>query len=116
MKFHYKMKRTATVTAVRPPLRFGELKIKSNKVFHFAEKTYSHESWISGGYFVFNYKIFKHIKKSSTVLELDPIKKLVKLKELSAFKHYGFWQCMDTLREKKVLNKIWYKGNAPWKK
>ena len=115
-KLHFKSNFFATVTAVRPPLRFGELNLKKNIVKKFYEKTTANKSWISGGYFVFNYKIFNYLINDSTILEQKPMQNLINLNKLGAYKHIGFWQCMDTLREKIYLNKIWYKGNAPWKK
>jgi len=113
---HVKSNFFATVTAVRPPLRFGELNLKKNVVKNFYEKTTAKESWISGGFFIFNYKIFDFLNNDATILEQKPIKSLINIRKLGAHKHNGFWQCMDTLREKIYLNKIWYKGKAPWKK
>jgi len=113
---HVKSNFFATVTAVRPPLRFGELNLKKNVVKNFYEKTSAKESWISGGFFIFNYKIFDYLNNDATILEQKPINSLINLRKLGAYKHNGFWQCMDTLREKIYLNKIWYKGKAPWKK
>jgi len=113
---HVKSNFFATMTAVRPPLRFGELNLKKNVVKNFYEKTTAKESWISGGFFIFNYKIFDFLNNDATILEQKPIKSLINIRKLGAHKHNGFWQCMDTLREKIYLNKIWYKGKAPWKK
>lgn len=117
IKFHKKNKGIVTLTAVRPPVRFGEIKITaSNKVFDFKEKPQATQNWINGGFFVMKKEIFKFIKNDDTILEKNTFEKLVKIKKLYAYRHYKFWQCMDTLREKKYLNKIWSKGNAPWKK
>lgn len=115
LDFHKRNKGIATVTAVRPPVRFGELQIKNNVVTSFKEKVQSSINWISGGYFVLNYEIFNYLKNSKTIFEKDPMIKLVKLKKLKAYKHYSFWQCMDTLRDKKMLNNLWKKKVAPWK-
>ena len=114
LKFHEKNKKIATVTAVRPPVRFGELKITNNNVTSFREKLQSRGSWINGGFFVFNYRIFNYINDKNSMLEVEPINKLVKNKELNAFKHQGFWQCMDTLRDKNFLNNLLKRRKAPW--
>jgi glucose-1-phosphate cytidylyltransferase len=116
VKFHKSHRKIATVTAVRPPVRFGELEIKGNKVSSFREKTQIRSSWINGGYFVFNYEIFNFIKNDKTMLEKEPLEKLTKIGELIAYKHEGFWQCMDTLRDKNLLNKLWKGNKTPWKK
>ena len=117
IKFHKKKKGIVTLTAVRPPVRFGEIKISSaNKVFDFKEKPQATHNWINGGFFVMKKEIFEFIKNDSTILEKEPFEKLSKIKKLYAYRHFKFWQCMDTLREKKYLNKIWSNGNAPWKK
>ncbi len=115
VKFHKKHKKISTVTAVHPPGRFGNLDIKKNTVTSFNEKHQLAESWINGGFFVFKKEIFKYLKSSNTVLELEPMKNLSKKKQLMAFKHNGFWQCMDTLREKVFLDKLW-KKNPIWKR
>ncbi len=114
LKFHFNHKKIATITAVRPQLRFGELLIEGNKVKKFREKPQSDTGWVNGGFFVFNYKIFDYIKNDYTVLEKEPLEKLAKKKELMAYKHYGFWQCMDTLRDKLQLNKLIKLKKAPW--
>jgi glucose-1-phosphate cytidylyltransferase len=115
--FHKKKKATVTLSAVRPPVRFGELKIKkSGVVAEFKEKPQSSVNWISGGFFVMNKAVFKLLKNDNTILEKSPLENLCKNKKLLAFKHYGFWQCMDTMRDKKFLNKEWYDGKALWKK
>ena len=116
-KYHKKNNKIATLTAVRPPVRFGRLEIKNtNLVKKFQEKSQTTSSWINGGFFVLNSNIFKYIKGDSTVFEKDPIIKLIKIKNLIAYKHHSFWQCMDTLRDKKLLQKIWKTKNPPWKK
>ncbi len=105
--FHKKSKKIITLTAVRPPARFGALKIKNNIVYKFREKSKLDEGWINGGFFVINPKFLKYIKNDKTFLEKEPLEKASKLKQLSAFKHEGFWQCMDTKRDKLYLEKIY---------
>ena len=114
LNFHLKSKKIATVTAVHPPARFGELIIKNNKVIQFNEKTKSKTQWINGGFFIFEPQIFKYIKNDKTILEGEPLTRLAKTKNLAAFKHDGFWQCMDTMKDKNYLDRIW-KKKAPWK-
>ena len=107
IKFHKKKKKLMTLTAVRPPARFGAIKIINNKVKYFKEKSSLDEGWINGGFFVIEPEIFKYIKNDKTYLEHKPLEKLAKSGKLTAFKHYGFWQCMDTLRDKVILeNKL----------
>jgi len=113
IKLHKKNNKIATMTAVKPPVRFGELKIKNNLVKQFKEKPQSSAGWINGGFFCMNYKIFKYLK-DDTMLERETLEKLVKLKQLAAYKYYGFWQCMDTLRDKILLNKILKKKKELW--
>lgn len=114
INFHYKSKKVATVTAVRPPARFGELKIKNNSVINFDEKNQINSGWINGGFFVFNKKIFRFIPRYNTMLERDTMTNLTQNKQISAFKHLGFWQCMDNLRDKELLNDIWKKNKKSW--
>jgi len=114
VKFHSKHKKIATLTAVRPTARFGELKILKNKVKKFQEKPQLKDNWINGGFFIFNKKIFNYISGDKMMLEREPFLKLTKQNELMAFKHYGFWQCMDTMRDKNVLSKLWKEKKAPW--
>ena len=101
---------------MRPPVRFGELNIKFNSVVNFKEKPQATRGWINGGFFVFNKKIFRTLNKKNVMLEREPMNKLVKKKQIYAFKHNGFWQCMDTMRDKKILNNLVKKDLAPWKK
>ena len=111
LAFHKKNKKIATVTAVRPPVKFGELDIKKDStVVSFVEKPKVKQGWINGGFFVLNYKIFDFIKKTTTIFETDTLKQVVKKKQLKAYKHEGFWKCMDNLSEKIDLEKI-YKKN-----
>ena len=105
LRFHKNHKKIGTISAVRPPARFGFIKLKKNKVNCFREKSNLDQGWINGGFMVFNKKIFKYIKNDQTYLERDPLEKLSNLGQLYAFKHIGFWQCMDTLRDKEVLEK-----------
>ena len=116
IKFHNEHGKIATITAVRPPVRFGELKISRNKVKSFKEKPQVGQGWINGGFFIFNSEIFNFIKNDQTMLEREPLEKLTKAGQLMAYEHQGFWQCMDTMRDKILLNKLWNKGNALWKK
>ena len=102
--FHKKNGKLVTVTGVRPPARFGELTInENNKVLEFKEKPNIHEGWINGGFFVMEPKIFDYIKNSKTILEQYPLEKLSSQKKLGAYKHNGFWQCVDTIRDKELL-------------
>ena len=106
LKFHKKNKKLVTLTAVRPPSRFGALKIKGNQVSYFKEKSILDEGWINGGFFVMEPKFLKFIKRDDTYLEREPLEKVTKNKQLVAYKHKGFWQCMDTKRDKDKLNNI----------
>ena len=114
LKFHMKHKKIATLTSVKPPARFGEVFISGNRVSKFEEKSQLNQNWINGGFFVFNEKIFKYIKNDLNMLEREPFQKLTQKRELMAFKHFGFWQCMDTMRDKKILNKLLKEKKAPW--
>ena len=117
IKQHIKSKKLATVTAVRPPGRYGALGIREeSEVSFFFEKPEGEKSWINGGFFILQSEIFKYIKGDSCSWELDCLPKLVNDGELHAFKHEGFWQPMDTLRDKKKLDNLWNSGNAPWQK
>ena len=114
VKFHLKNKKIATMTVVKPPARFGEVFLSGYKVKKFQEKAQLNSNWINGGFFVFNYKIFNYIAADTVMLERQPLSKLAKNKQLIAFKHKGFWQCMDTMRDKGILQKMWYSRKAPW--
>ncbi len=105
LKHHLKFKKYATLTAVRPPARFGAIKLLKNQVTYFKEKSKLDEGWINGGFFVFHKKIFDFIKNDKTYLEREPLQYISKKKQLYAFKHNGFWQCMDNLRDKEILEK-----------
>ena len=113
--FHQSHGAIATVTAVKPVGRFGELAIDGQTIVAFQEKPAQEQAFISGGYFVLNKQIGDYIEGDSTVLEQKPMEALVKKGQLKAFQHDGFWQCMDTYREQELLNKMWVAGKAPWK-
>jgi len=106
LKFHKKNKKLVTLTAVRPPARFGAVKLKGNYVNYFKEKSSLDEGWINGGFFVIEPEFLKFIKNDNTYLEREPLEKISKKKQLVAFKHQGFWQCMDTKRDKDRLDII----------
>ena len=108
--FHKKNNKLVTVTAVRPPARFGEITIKNDRVLTFKEKPQVSEGWINGGFFVAKYNFFNLIKGDKTILEKEPLEKATKKKQLYAFKHRGFWKCMDTYRDKKVLEETFKKN------
>ncbi len=105
LEFHKKNKNIATLTSVRPPARFGAIKVRGKKVIYFKEKSRLDEGWINGGFFVFEPTIFKYIKNDKTYLERQPLELISKKNNLFAFKHDGFWQCMDTIRDKEILEK-----------
>ena len=117
IKFHKDSKQLATVTAVQQRGRFGSLSLRSdNSVSSFQEKSLGEESWVSGGYFVLEPAVIDLINDDQTVWEHEPLKSLVSNKKLVAFKHRGFWQPMDTLRERNLLEELWLRNEAPWKK
>ena len=116
ISFHKSKQSLATLTAIHPPERFGVLDISGEYVTEFHEKHRGESSWINGGFFVFDTKIFDYIKDGdSTILERTPLETLAKEQKLTAFKHNGFWYPMDTLRDKKYLENLWENGNAKWK-
>lgn len=106
VNFHKKNKKLVTLTAVRPPARFGALKLKGSAVKYFKEKSKLDEGWINGGFFVIEPNFLKFIKNDKTYLEKEPLEKICKLKKLAAFKHNGFWQCVDTKRDLDKLKQI----------
>lgn len=112
---HIKNKSIATLTAVKPIPHFGKILCKGNKVTKFMEKDPKKESWINGGFFVCDKKIFNYINHKNSIFEIDTLPRLVKKGKLSAYKHHGFWYCMDTLRDKRHLNNLWVSKKAPWK-
>jgi glucose-1-phosphate cytidylyltransferase len=115
INFHNMHGRIATVTAVRPPPRFGRLLLEEDQVIKFEEKPPDGEGWINGAFFVLDPEVFDYIEGDSTQWEKKPLDKLAREGQLMAFKHSGFWQCMDTIHEKQILEKLWKSGNAPWK-
>lgn len=112
---HTKTGTIGTVTAVRPPARFGSLVVNGTSVENFSEKNPQDSGWINGGFFCFSRSICDYILDDFTALESSPLEKLVEESELSAFQHEGFWQPMDTLRDKRTLEALWHNGVAPWK-
>ena len=106
INFHIKNKKMVSMTAVRPPARFGAIKLKGNLVKYFKEKSRIEEGWINGGFFVMEPKFLKFIKNDNTFLEKEPLEKVSSLNQLYAYKHYDFWQCMDTKRDKDLIEKV----------
>ena len=115
VRFHEAHGKLATLTAVRPPSRFGGLVIEDDAVREFSEKPQTGEGWINGGFFVFEPEIFNYLDADETALEAAPLGRLAREGQLAAYRHEGFWQPMDTLREKERLETLWSQGNAPWK-
>ena len=113
--FHRQHGRLATVTAVHPPARFGCIELEGDRVMKFAEKPQTSEGWINGGFFVFEPEVFSYTDGDETVLEREPLERLAQDGQLMAYQHNGFWQPMDTLRDKQLLEKLWDSGKAPWK-
>jgi glucose-1-phosphate cytidylyltransferase len=111
---HRRFGKIATVTAVRPPARFGTIEISNGVVTKFAEKDPQDAGWINGGFFCLNKKVCDYISDFTTSFESEPLNELVEIQELTAYEHQGWWQPMDTLRDKRTLQSIWDKGNAPW--
>lgn len=114
LAFHRRCGREATLTAVRPPARFGGLELEGDRVVTFVEKPQLSEGWINGGFFVFERSVFERIANDETFLEHEPLSGLAREGELSVFRHEGFWQPMDTLRDKRLLEELWSSGRAPW--
>jgi len=113
--FHRKKKKMATVTACQPLERFGILKVENDQVLDFKEKPRGDSNWVNGGYFVLEHDVIEYIQDDSTVWEDEPLKRLVKGGQLSAYKHTGFYQPMDTILDKNHLEKLWNSGKARWK-
>lgn len=113
--FHRAHGKIATLTAVRPPARFGALALDGDAVREFAEKPQTGEGWINGGFFVFEGAVFDYLAGDETSLEQEPLARLAAEGQLMAFRHRGFWQPMDTLRERRLLEALWAAGHAPWK-
>ena len=115
MAFHAEHGKLATVTTVRPPARFGGIDFDGNRVSRFMEKPQAGEGWINGGFFVLDRKVMRYIDGDETLWERQPLEQLSADGQLMAFRHDGFWQPMDTLREKRQLEELWATGRAPWK-
>jgi len=115
LRFHRAQGRIATITAVRPPARFGGIVFDGDLVAQFAEKPQIGEGWINGGFMVLEPEIFQYLKDDEANLEAHALERLANERQLAAYRHDGFWQCMDTLRDKRVLDSLWDSGNPPWK-
>ncbi len=115
LAFHRSHGKLATMTAVRPPSRFGEVDLSGDAIRHFNEKPQTGEGWINGGFFVLEREVLKYIDGDETYWERDPLERLASEGQLMAYRHPGFWQPMDTLREKRLLEELWQSGQAPWK-
>lgn len=116
--YHNEKKPIATMTIIQPDGRYGAVDVdkKTGKVRDFVEKPVGDGGWVNGGFFVLDYKIFDYLDKDTMIFEKEPLERLAKKSELSAYKHYGYWQSMDSLRDKNVLEEIWKSGAAPWKR
>lgn len=114
MKFHESHGKMVTVTAVHPSARFGELDIDDDKVRSFKEKPQTGQGWINGGFFVIEPEFFDFIEDDQSILEQEPLEKVTAAGELMAFRHDGYWQCMDTKRDRDTLEELWRSGNPPW--
>ena len=116
LRFHQAHGKLATVTAVRPPARFGALSMDGDAVANFSEKPQTDAGWINGGFFVFEPEVLDLFDGDDTILEREPLERLAAMGQLMAFRHSGFWQPMDTLREKEMLEAMWASGNPPWRR
>jgi glucose-1-phosphate cytidylyltransferase len=115
LAFHKSHGKLATLTAVHPPSRFGHLELDGDQIYEFSEKPQTKEGWINGAFFVLEPEIFDYIAGDDTQWEKEPLESLARDGQLMAYKYTGFWQCMDTLRDKRRLESLWASGNAPWK-
>jgi glucose-1-phosphate cytidylyltransferase len=115
LDFHKSHGKLATLTAVRPPARYGHLDLVGSKVIRFSEKPQASEGWINGAFFVLEPEVLNYIDGDDIQFEKEPLERLAKDGQLMAFQHESFWQCMDTLREKHILETLWESGQAPWK-
>jgi glucose-1-phosphate cytidylyltransferase len=115
VELHRKLGTLATLTAIQPESRYGVLRFEDNRVTRFREKPTDAANWANGGFFVLSPRVIDYIESDETFFEQEPMKKLTEEGQLSALFHHGFWQCMDTLRDKQYLDKLWASGNAPWK-
>jgi glucose-1-phosphate cytidylyltransferase len=116
LKFHREQGTIATVTAVQPPGKFGSLDIQKNRISRFEEKPPGDSGWINGGFFVLSPAVFDYIAGDASVWEREPLERLAREGKLAAYTHRGFWQCMDTLRDRTHLEELWRSGKAPWKR
>jgi glucose-1-phosphate cytidylyltransferase len=115
LRFHHQHGKLATVTTVRSPARFGRIGFSGDQVIDFYEKPEASEGWINGGYFVLNAKAIDYADGDKTVWEREAVEALVRAGQLMGYRHAGFWSCMDTVKEKNMLEELWTSGNAPWK-
>ncbi|MGW5363370.1 glucose-1-phosphate cytidylyltransferase [Actinopolymorpha pittospori] len=115
LAFHRAHGKVATLTAVRPPARYGHIVTDGDQVVEFSEKPQIGEGWINGAFFVLEPEVFDYIDGDDTQFEKEPLEKLAKDGQLMAYHHHGFWQCMDTVRERHILDELWRRGDAPWK-
>jgi len=115
LDFHEKHGKFATLTAVRPPARFGGFKFNGDLVEEFAEKSQTGAGWINGGFFVLEPQVLDYIEGDDSVWERGPLEDLTRDEQLVAYRHEEFWQCMDTLRDVQLLDNLWSQGDAPWK-
>lgn len=115
LKFHRSHGKLVTLTAVHPPARFGHLDLSGDQIAEFSEKPQTREGWINGAFFVVEPGVFDYIDGDDTQWEKEPLEKLARDGQLMAYRHTSFWQCMDTLRDKHLLDDLWQEGNAPWK-
>jgi glucose-1-phosphate cytidylyltransferase len=115
LNFHRNQRKVATITAVRPPARFGEIAFDGDLVTHFKEKPQIGEGWINGGFFVLEPEVVSYISGDHTIWEIEPLERLAAEGQLAAYRHEGFWQCMDTFRDVRLLESLWTEGHAPWK-
>ena len=115
LAFHRSHGKLVTVTAVHPGARFGELEMQGDRVASFQEKPQTSQGWINGGFFVIEPGFFELIAGDATILEREPLERAAQMGELMAFRHHGFWQCMDTKRDRDLLENLWQSGEAPWR-
>jgi glucose-1-phosphate cytidylyltransferase len=115
LKFHQSHGKLATLTAVRPAARYGHLDLDGSRIIRFSEKPQTSEGWINGAFFVLQPEVLDYIEGDKTQFEKEPLEKLARDGQLMAFQHESFWQCMDTLREKQILQRLWESDQAPWK-
>ena len=118
INYHNEKRPIATMTIIQPDGRYGAVDTdkETGKVRRFVEKPVGDGGWVNGGFFVLDYRIFDYLKEDTMVFEKEPLEKLAEISELAAYKHYGYWQSMDSLRDRNVLEEIWISGKAPWKR